>query len=82
VKVTPQPKAAITEGVWLVGEDIKAGRYRTVDTVSDGCYWEITADEGSGDIVQNDLPTGGRPTVSLENGQQFTTKDCGDWARS
>jgi len=65
-----------------VGEDIKAGRYRTVDTVSDGCYWEITADEGSGDIVQNDLPTGGRPTVSLENGQQFTTKDCGDWARS
>jgi hypothetical protein len=82
VKVTPVPKAEITEGVWVVGTDIKAGTYRTIEAVSDGCYWEIDRKPGSDDIVQNDNPTGGRPTVNLRDGQQFITNDCGDWART
>lgn len=69
---------SITEGVWLVGEDIKAGRYRTTDTVDSGCYWEIH--KGS-DIIENDFVTGGRPTVTLRDGQEFTTKRCGTWAK-
>jgi hypothetical protein len=78
----PSPKSDITEGIWIVGEDIKSGTYRTIDAVQDGCYWEIDRKAGSDDIVQNDLPTGGHPTVNLRTGQQFITKDCGDWTRS
>ena len=70
---------SIAEGVWLVGEDIKAGRYRTTETVDSGsCYWKIH--KGS-NIIDNDIVTGGRPTVTLRDGQEFTTRDCGTWVK-
>ncbi len=70
---------SITEGVWLVGEDIKAGRYRTKEEVSGGsCYWKIH--KGS-DIIDNEIVTGGRPTVTLRDGQEFTTQRCGTWVK-
>jgi hypothetical protein len=81
VKVTPVPVSAISEGVWLVGSDIKAGTYRTIDPVMGDCYWEI-GKPGTTAIIDNDIVTGGRPTVVLRSGQQFTTRDCGDWARA
>ena len=72
-------ETSITEGVWLVGEDIKAGRYRTVDPVDSGsCYWKI---HKGGDIIDNEIVTGGRPTVTLKDGQEFTTQRCGTWAK-
>lgn len=78
----PAPKADIEEGVWVVGEDIKAGTYRTIDEVSDGCYWKISRSGTNGDdIISNDLPTGGRPRVTLKKGQDFQTSDCGSWTK-
>ena len=76
----PAP-AGISEGVWLVGEDVAPGRYRVTTAVSGiGCYWEITTTSGS--IVKNDFVSGGRPTVTLKAGQQFKTQGCGDWAKA
>lgn len=81
VRVTPAPSVAFSDGVYLVGEDIRPGRYRTTASVSSGCYWEI-GKVGSDDIIQNDNPAGGRPTVILKTGEQFTSQDCGGWTRS
>jgi hypothetical protein len=71
----------IGEGVWAVGVDVRPGTYRTTETVSGDCYWEIDSDANGDTIVANDIVTGGRPTVTLKNGQYFTTKDCGDWRK-
>lgn len=77
----PAPVAAIEEGIWEVGTDIKPGTYRTIDPVSD-CYWAIyrTGTNG-GDIIANDTPSGGRPSVTLRKGQDFKTQNCGSWKR-
>jgi hypothetical protein len=72
----------IREGVWLVGADIEPGTYRTSAEVSGGsCYWEIDDGADFSHIVSNDIVTGGRPTVTLHSGQQFTTSDCGSWVK-
>lgn len=74
--------SSITEGTWTVGRDIAAGSYVTKDLVVDSCYWSITrGGSNGGDIVENDNVSGGRPTVSLSNGQVFTTERCGSWVK-
>lgn len=72
----------ITEGTWTVGRDIEAGTYVTQGTVSGSCYWEITrSGTNGGDIIENDIVGGGRPTVTLTVGQDFTTNRCGSWVK-
>jgi hypothetical protein len=71
----------IRDGVWHVGEDVKAGRYRTegelpADTI---CYWQISWDPEGRNVEANDIPTGGRPTVNLKKGMYFKAHDCGVW---
>lgn len=83
---TPPPPAApeIREGVWTVGVDIPPGTYRTIADVGSSCYWEISKTGGDGgifDIIDNDLPGGGRPQVSLQVGQDFKTNRCGTWQK-
>jgi hypothetical protein len=34
-----------------------------------------------GNIINNDIAKGGKPTVTVKRGQDFTTEDCGMWAR-
>jgi hypothetical protein len=84
-KPTTDPSAAsgqITEGVWKVGTDITAGTYRTDTNVSGStCYWQKSSDAEGTKILSNDLPTGGRPQVTLTKGQWFKTQGCGDWSR-
>lgn len=70
----------VSEGVWTVGVDIKAGTYRATNVSSD-CYWMISRTGSNGDIIQNDIPGGGNPQVVLSKGQDFTSSDCGDWVR-
>ena len=70
---------SVTEGVWVVGVDIKPGTYRAQGVSSD-CYWSITTTgSNGGDIIDNDIPGGGNPQVTLEEGQDFETSRCGDW---
>lgn len=71
----------IGEGDWAVGVDVQAGTYRTTEAVSGDCYWEINSDANGASIVANDIVTGGRPTVTLENGQYFSSSRCGDWRK-
>lgn len=57
----------ITDGTWSVGSDVQPGTYRTTDTVTSDCYWEITTGGGNGsDIIQNDIPGGGYPVVAIK----------------
>lgn len=77
----PAPEAAISDGTWVVGEDIAAGTYKVVEAVPADCYWSITkSGTNGGDIIENDIPGGGKPKVTLKKGQDFTTRGCGDWA--
>jgi ABC-type amino acid transport substrate-binding protein len=79
----PAPVSAIDEGMWTVGTDIAPGKYRTIDAVSDGCYWAITRSGSNGDdIVANANVTGGHPVVVLKRGQDFDTEGCGSWAKA
>ncbi|MFI7494450.1 hypothetical protein ACH9D2_06990 [Kocuria sp. M4R2S49] len=82
VSGTEQKKAenTIREGTWTVGVDIAPGTYRSTDDVGSSCYWAIlTSGTNGDDIIANDIPGGGRPTVTLAEGQDFETKRCGTW---
>ncbi|MGK7221651.1 hypothetical protein ACSNO4_02495 [Kocuria flava] len=70
----------ITEGTWTVGVDIEPGTYRSTSDVGSTCYWAIlTTGTNGDDIISNDLPGGGRPSVTLSEGQDFETTRCGTW---
>lgn len=70
------------DGVYVVGPDIQPGTYRTVADVSK-CYWEISKGGTNGrDIVANDNVDGGRPTVALQEGQEFRSNRCGNWTKT
>ncbi|WP_183099549.1 hypothetical protein [Nocardioides pelophilus] len=71
----------ITNGVWTVGRDIPPGTYRS-NGVGGSCYWAITRSGSNGqDIIANDLPSGGYPSVDLSVGQDFSTDGCGTWKK-
>ena len=81
VTTTEQQIAAtqIANGTWTVGTDIEPGSYRTAEAVTSMCYWAILRSGTNGaDIVENDLPKGGFPTVTLSAGQDFENS-CGVW---
>ena len=65
-----------------VGEDLPAGTYRVTASVSGrNCYWMKSSDSEGSNIVKNDVPQGGRPQVTLQEGQWFTSQDCGEWRK-
>src|SRR5690606_2019494 len=68
-----EERNTISEGTWAVGSDVRPGTYRAKKPVAASCYWEITSDANGNDIVANDIPGGGRPTVTLSEGQYFST---------
>ncbi|MCA2201716.1 hypothetical protein [Streptomyces sp. SMS_SU21] len=85
-KKTEKPGPATTfsgEGEYLVGEDIKAGTYKTAGAEDEfGCYWERASD-ASGEfesiIANNNLDGPGR--VTLNKGEYFKTNRCQEWKR-
>ncbi|KOT39867.1 hypothetical protein ADK41_13425 [Streptomyces caelestis] len=85
-KKTRKPGPATTfsgEGEYLVGEDIKAGTYKTAGPEDEwGCYWE-RAKDASGEfdsiITNNNLTGQGR--VKLNSGEYFKTNGCQEWKR-
>jgi hypothetical protein len=83
VTKTEQAIAAntVTDGIWTVGVDIEPGTYRATSVAAD-CYWAVlvTGSNGS-DIVDNGIPGGGSPTVTVKEGQDFETTRCGEWTR-
>ncbi|GAA4693960.1 hypothetical protein APR04_002330 [Promicromonospora umidemergens] len=72
----------VTDGTWSVGSDVQPGTYRTTDAVDSDCYWKITAGGTNGsDIIENDIPGGGYPVVTVQDGQVFTSARCGTWVK-
>jgi len=77
-------KAASTvgDGTWTVGSDIEPGTYRAVAAVGSTCYWGIYQSGTNGSkIIENDIPGGGRPVVTLSPGQDFNSTRCGKWEK-
>lgn len=73
---------SVGEGTWTVGKDIAPGSYRTSTAISSECYWKITKTGTNGsDIIENDIPTGGFPSVTLSVGQDFTNQGCGTFVK-
>jgi hypothetical protein len=66
-----------------VGEDVPAGVYRVAApvTADEGCYWLKSSDSEGVNIIDNGLPTGGRPQVTLKAGQWFTSDHCPTWVK-
>ncbi|PYI69604.1 hypothetical protein CVV68_00370 [Arthrobacter livingstonensis] len=77
-------KAANTvgDGTWTVGVDVAPGTYRAKADVGSTCYWGIYRTGSNGDdIINNDIPGGGRPSVVLSAGQDFNSTRCGSWEK-
>jgi hypothetical protein len=73
---------SITQGIWTVGVDIEPGTYRTAEPVIGDCYWGVyTSGTNGSDIVDNDIPSGGFPTVTLSVGQDFENNGCGTFVK-
>jgi hypothetical protein len=65
-----------------VGSDIPAGTYRVDAGVAGAnCYWQKSKDAEGSRIIDNGLPQGGRPQVTLAKGTWFTSERCGRWER-
>lgn len=58
----------VTDGTWSVGSDVQPGTDRA------------NGSNGS-DILENDIPGGGYPLVTAQNGQAFASARCGMWAK-
>jgi hypothetical protein len=73
---------SVGEGLWTVGRDLPAGTYRTARPVAAGCYWALTATGSQGtQVLDDDAPAGGSPTVQLGEGQDFENDGCGLFVR-
>jgi hypothetical protein len=82
--VAPAPfKAIIVKtGTHVVGKDIPAGTYKTVNEVGNLCSWDLTTTGSNGaDYINGGVPTGGRPEVTVKVGQDFRSSGCGNWQR-
>lgn len=73
---------SIGEGIWTVGVDVEPGTYRVQEPLSGYCYWGIYRSGSNGsDIIENDGPEGGVPTVTLSAGQDFENSGCGTFVK-
>jgi hypothetical protein len=79
----PAPSSVVEDGEWEVGVDVSAGTYKVTAVVDPQvmCYWKISQTGKPKNIIANDIVKVGKPTVSVKRGQDFTTQDCGTWAR-
>jgi len=82
-KPKPAPVTIKGDDIVHVGEDAPAGTYRAATAVDPGanCYWMKSSDAEGENIIDNDLPSGGRPQVTLKAGQWFTSSGCPTWVK-
>lgn len=80
-KAASAPKVS-GDGEYLVGQDMKAGTYKTAGPSDGLCYWERDKDSSGefGSIIANSALSGtGRVTV--KKGDVFKTQGCQDWTK-
>lgn len=74
------PGTTMSDGMWRIGIDVKAGTYRAEPVES--CYWErLSGATGEfEDIIANDFTDGGPVVVTLSpTDWGFASSDCGTW---
>jgi hypothetical protein len=82
VTYTPPPKAAISDGTWVVGSDIKAGLYKTA---GDGeCYWARLKDLTGGlDSIRANGNIDGPTTIQVLRSDKALELNGGcDWRKA
>jgi hypothetical protein len=73
----------IGQGTFLVGEDIRPGRYTAMADVDGLCYWARLEDD-SGDfesIIANKTTTGSASVTIAASDGAFETSGCTRWRR-
>jgi len=82
-KAAPAPSPIAGIGQWEVGVDMAAGVYKVTAAVDPKamCYWKVTQTGKPKHVIANDIVERGTPSVTVKRGQDFTTEDCGTWAR-
>lgn len=73
---TAVQKPTLTDGTWEVGVDVVAGKYKVRENLDGLCFWTIKKGD---DIVDLQSTEGGRPTMTLKNGQEVDINGCGVW---
>lgn len=81
---TAQAAREFQGGMVIVGDQVEAGTYRSGGTGSlGGCYWEwLSSTESDASIIDNGLIMEGTTTVTLRDGDIFTSQSCGTWTRT
>jgi hypothetical protein len=70
------------DGIYVIGEDLAAGLWKAAkDVTVKGCVWFVSPAEGSRDqkLPAFDRNTAIHPTITLKDGEGFTTSRCGLW---
>jgi hypothetical protein len=72
--------ATIGNGVFEVGEDVQPGQYATEgsDDPDLPCTYKVSEDEDGDEIIISEV-SDGPGTVTLEDGQYFTSEYCQTW---
>jgi hypothetical protein len=77
--------ATIGEGTWIVGKDVKAGKYRTTGAADSDvplCYWDVRKGSETGEFAdQGAIDKADEPgIVTLKSGEYFKTSGCAVWS--
>jgi hypothetical protein len=82
VTYTPPPppgpaRQLTTEGIYVVGDDIVTGRWRTAGGQS--CYWARLGDLTGDEILDNSNSVGPQVVDILPSDVAFQLRGCADW---
>ncbi|WP_214406581.1 hypothetical protein [Pseudonocardia lacus] len=77
------PLTTFSSGVWEVGVDIAAGKYKTAGTDGYGCYYaRLRENDGTlEDIISNGFVQGPATVTVRQSDGYFETSGCEDWVR-
>jgi hypothetical protein len=73
------PAATIGNGTYIVGRDVRPGRYRSPAPKGSLCYFDQTDD--SGKIVDQGVANEGPSIANLRSGLTFKSSGCQDWQK-
>jgi hypothetical protein len=76
----------ISEGTWLVGEEVPAGKYRTpgaLEGIAQLCYAHTSKTDSDADIIEQVVANGTTEParITLKAGQYFKTSGCQPWVK-
>jgi hypothetical protein len=82
VPLTASPTSVFGDGMYMVGRDLAAGRWRNSDSSHD-CYWERLSGFGAtlDQVIANNLSTSIQTVDIASTDLGFNAQDCGTWTK-